>query len=263
MAQAQSLQVPMRVREDGREERTAPVLVSVSIETDREAASRRQLMVFQLTDETDPFFLYTLRITEEEFQTLKIDQSILVDFAEFPSKFTELLQLCLEHAGEDAPRFAVGLVASPAQAYLSIVETNQFKNLTHLKLEMRAGNDGAVKRYLAGELGKAKAHRDSLQAQLRTETTGLQHSLDVSHARLHEAQTKEEAATEQLSACKMAHASTCGDLRQHAANLQQELQTKNEADKSDMARAHREGELINQRKVEELRARGEILADEK
>ena len=40
----------------------------------------------QLTDETDPFFLYTLRITEEEFQTLKIDQSILVDFAEFPSK---------------------------------------------------------------------------------------------------------------------------------------------------------------------------------
>jgi hypothetical protein len=43
----QSLQVPMRVREDGREERTAPVLVSVSIETDRESASRRQLMVFQ------------------------------------------------------------------------------------------------------------------------------------------------------------------------------------------------------------------------
>ena len=46
--QAQSLQVPMRVREEGREERTAPVLVSVSIETDREAASRRQLMVFQV-----------------------------------------------------------------------------------------------------------------------------------------------------------------------------------------------------------------------
>ena len=30
----------------------------------------------------------------------------------------------------------------------------------------RAGNDGAVKRYLAGELGKAKAHRDSLEAQV-------------------------------------------------------------------------------------------------
>ena len=30
----------------------------------------------------------------------------------------------------------------------------------------RAGNDGAVKRYLAGELGKSKAHRDSLEAQV-------------------------------------------------------------------------------------------------
>ena len=75
--------------------------------------------------------------------------------------------------------------------------------------------------------------------QLRTETSGLQHALDISHARAHEAQAKEEAATEQLSACRMEHASVCGDLRQHAANLQSELQTKNEADKSDMARAHR------------------------
>jgi len=35
---------------------------------------------------------------------------------------------------------------------LQIVETNQFKNLTHLRLDMRAGNDAAVKRYLAGNV---------------------------------------------------------------------------------------------------------------
>lgn len=44
----QDLVVPMRVREDGREERTAPVLVSVGIEPDTQSASRRQLMCFQV-----------------------------------------------------------------------------------------------------------------------------------------------------------------------------------------------------------------------
>jgi len=54
-------------------------------------------------------------------------------------RFTELLHHCVEHEGEEMPRFSVALSATPAQAFLSIVETNQFKNLTHLKLEMRCG----------------------------------------------------------------------------------------------------------------------------
>lgn len=66
--QSYGLLVPLRIREAGREERTSPVLVNVSIEADVHAASRQQLMCFQLTDESDPFFLYSLRITEEEFQ---------------------------------------------------------------------------------------------------------------------------------------------------------------------------------------------------
>ena len=77
MVQSYGLLVPLRIREAGREERTSPVLVNVSIEADTHATSRQQLMCFQLTDESDPFFLYTLRITEEEFQvesrTLKLE----------------------------------------------------------------------------------------------------------------------------------------------------------------------------------------------
>eukprot|EP00960_Hanusia_phi_P039327 753856-Hanusia_phi.AAC.1 len=82
----QILAVPMRIREDGREERRSVVCVSVSIQQDSQSTSTRQLMSFQLTDEADSFFLYTLKISEEEFQNVKSDQSILVDFAEFPNK---------------------------------------------------------------------------------------------------------------------------------------------------------------------------------
>eukprot|EP00961_Rhodomonas_salina_P039381 529297-Rhodomonas_salina.4 len=210
----------MRVREEGREERSAPVLVKVGIEADTQSASRRQLMCFQgcdaehpqqrslwpsasrsfqllhlcavpsamsvrglacrargnpeqkflLTDESDPFFLYSLKISEEEFQAVKVDQSILVDFAEFPDKlggdalllvfcalpslpqhgfqgasdetfcalrFMELLKCCGTAESKEHPKFTTSLVASASSVSLNIVETNQFKNLTHLRLEMR------------------------------------------------------------------------------------------------------------------------------
>ncbi len=61
----------------------------------------------QLTDETDTFFLYTLRISEEEFQSVKLDQSILVDFAEFPQRFLDLLRFCLPSSDTETPNFAV------------------------------------------------------------------------------------------------------------------------------------------------------------
>ena len=51
----------------------------------------------------------------------------------------------------------MSLVAGSPSTSLQIVETNQFKNLMHLRLEMRAGNDAAIKRYLAAELAKTKS----------------------------------------------------------------------------------------------------------
>ena len=43
------LRVPMRIREEGREERTAPVLVMVSIEADAQSSTPRNLMCFQVS----------------------------------------------------------------------------------------------------------------------------------------------------------------------------------------------------------------------
>lgn len=39
---------------------------------------------------------------------------------------------------------------------LSIIETNRFKQLTHLQLSFRIGNDTIVKRYLANRLTQTK-----------------------------------------------------------------------------------------------------------
>lgn len=63
---------------------------------------RTRVLHIELTDERDLLFLYTLTVTEDDFHELKQDQQLLVDFAEFPHKFVELLQTVCEGV-ESAP----------------------------------------------------------------------------------------------------------------------------------------------------------------
>jgi spindle assembly abnormal protein 6 len=59
----------------------------------------------QITNELDPFFFYSLEVNEDDFQSLKVEQCILVDFATFPYKFIELLEQCIVSSCTDNPRF--------------------------------------------------------------------------------------------------------------------------------------------------------------
>jgi spindle assembly abnormal protein 6 len=66
--------------------------------------SRNKILSFQLTEDTDLFFIYTLEISEEEFYRLKQEQNLLVDFTAFPVKFIELLHMCLACEKDLHPR---------------------------------------------------------------------------------------------------------------------------------------------------------------
>lgn len=49
----------------------------------------------------------------------------------------------------------------------SIVETNPFKQLTHLSLQFYPGDDAAVKSYLAARLAQVNAEKRALASSLR------------------------------------------------------------------------------------------------
>lgn len=257
------LVVPLRIRESSREERSAPVKVSISIDPDSSAVSRQQQMNFQLTDESDPFFLYTLRVSEEEFQVLKLDQSILVDFSEFPSKFIELLQSCVAAADEESPKFTAGLSSTPEGTFLSVVETNLFKNLTHLKLEFRAGNDTAVKKYLAKELEKAKGQRNRLQEQLAAQVTANHETIAHTDKTILGLREELEQAQAELNKVRLQHATVAAEMREQSAQYQQEMQAKHEAEKREAARGHSERESVLRAKADDLRVRVERLESER
>jgi spindle assembly abnormal protein 6 len=143
-----------------------------------------------ISSEEDAFFLHTLEVSEEEFQALKAEQGILVDFGNFPGKIIGLLERCIASRHEEAPRYEQvqhcmsstvqanilaqqkGLAARPLQLFLHccrfqavlltkesssifrIMETNDFNQLPHVTLAFRPGNDGAIKQFLACRLAE-------------------------------------------------------------------------------------------------------------
>jgi spindle assembly abnormal protein 6 len=73
------------------------------------AASTRRTSHHPLAPQADAYLLYTLDISEDEFHSLKTEQSLLVDFQTFPSKLVELLRQCQAAAADEHPRFVAVL----------------------------------------------------------------------------------------------------------------------------------------------------------
>ena len=55
-----------------------------------------QVLRVELTSEEELFFMHVLQVNEEDFQTLKVDQGIVVDFLSFPEKIASLLERCTQ-----------------------------------------------------------------------------------------------------------------------------------------------------------------------
>ncbi len=64
-----------------------------------------QVLRIHLSSEEDLFLLHTLEFSEEEFQALKAEQGILVDFGNFPGKIIGLLERCIASSHQEAPRY--------------------------------------------------------------------------------------------------------------------------------------------------------------
>jgi len=159
--------VPVNIREVERESRQAILHIKISIYT--VGPQRHQSLRIELTDESDPFFLYAMDCGETEFHILKTEQNLLVDFQTFPDKFIELLNLCGMNDNQmitSSPKFLCVLHCSQSEfSEFNVVETNQFKHLTHLALKFRSGNDESLKKYLAQQLKLFKSESEEFRAR--------------------------------------------------------------------------------------------------
>uniref|UniRef100_A0A452IWV9 Spindle assembly abnormal protein 6 homolog n=1 Tax=Gopherus agassizii TaxID=38772 RepID=A0A452IWV9_9SAUR len=201
--------VPVQVKCQGCEDRRINVRVRIELQSTSNPVHKKDLVV-QLTDDTDPFFLYNLVISEEDFQSLKCQQGLLVDFSAFPQRFVDLLQQCIQEQNKDTPRFLLQLDASASvldhtPAFLNVVETNPFKHLTHLSLKFLPGNDAEIKKFLAICLKCIKEEKSLLEQKLKKTEDDLTRQLSYTqqvqtqYQQQHEQQKKELESLHQKS----------------------------------------------------------------
>jgi len=264
-------EVPVRVRPLGRDVFTATL--TIRLQPDNTSHPRNLLL--ELTDESDLFFYHSLVLGEGDFHTLKSEQRLHVDFQALPAQLVELFRRCLlssgsassgvscdanrsdiaaEHAalgassgyrggvgGGEAPRmFATLDCGAGGDGLLSIVESNPFRELTHIALRLRQGTDDAVKRHLAGKLRELRVCKADLAERLKTSDDGLSKArvqVDefsararvVADERTHLERSLETTHQRELAEIRQEHARTFEDqLRSSAeerAKVEAELKT--------------------------------------
>ena len=128
----------------------------------------KQLKTITLTDNNDPLFLYSVDIAEQEFHSLKHEQSLLIEFQAFPQKFYEMLELC-NSIRDDLNKSTMGSYVciihstGPGDALLIIQEITQFRQLNHLIIKVKNANDSLLKKYLSSLVKDYKIKCEGLE----------------------------------------------------------------------------------------------------
>ncbi|XP_037556502.1 spindle assembly abnormal protein 6 homolog isoform X2 [Dermacentor silvarum] len=209
----------------------------------------------QLTDDADPFFFYTLTLTEEDFQSLKTQQGLLVDFLAFPQKFVDLLELCTKDELKDSPRFVLSLTVhgriGSDPAILDVIEANPFKHLVHLSLKLAPAPDTVVRKHLTSAMRLLKDENRRLEAAFRSSETDL-------HSRLQQYQEMATERSRELDRVRSLHASQLASLReQHERELAAEKENVRKATSEQQFRLdleHRETEQRLKKQIQVLEA---------
>uniref|UniRef100_A0A8C3R0U7 Spindle assembly abnormal protein 6 homolog n=1 Tax=Cyanoderma ruficeps TaxID=181631 RepID=A0A8C3R0U7_9PASS len=250
----------VRVRDCGCEERRLNIRVTIELLSISNPVHKKDLAV-RLTDDTDPFFLYNLVISEEDFQSLKSQQGLLVDFSAFPQKFIDLLQQCIQEQNKDIPRFLLQLVSSaPALDHtpvsLNVVETNPFKHLTHLSLKFLPGTDAEIKKFLANCLKCFKEDKMMLEEKLRKTEEDLTRQLSYTQQSLAEKSRELDKLknewTSYTTALSNKHSQELTSEKERALQAQTQYQQQHEQQKKELENLHQKSIQQLQNRLSEL-----------
>ncbi|XP_051763860.1 spindle assembly abnormal protein 6 homolog isoform X1 [Ctenopharyngodon idella] len=263
------LQVQVKNRET--DERRSVIRISIELQLSSNPVHRKDLVV-RLTDDTDLYFLYNLVISEEDFQSLKVQQGLLIDFTSFPQKFIDLLEQCISEQDRESPRFLLQLTSASSAfdhspSNLNIVETNAFKHLTHLSLKLLPGSDTDIKKYLATCLSTIKEEKQQLEQKLRKTEEDLTRQLNYAQQTLSEKSRELDKLrsewTSQTTSLSSRHMQDLTAEREKALETQSRLQQQNEQLRQELESSHHRSTQQLQTKVSELETANRELIDKK
>ena len=212
------------------------------------------MLIIRLTDESDAYFLHTLRMTYDDFHLLKEREKFLIDFDAFPNHVMGFFDLCLQEEFKPTPRFITHLHihAQTRESRLDVVETNEFQHVTRLKLALLSADDAEIKKYLAeclktarSDIVQAESHAQHLEKDLRLRLQNSEHLLIKKTEELDKLQSEWNSRS---SLVHEKYSVEMGKERETAANNLKDLQIKLDEEKKSL-------ELNMKRTVNKLEAK--------
>jgi len=133
------------------------------------------------------------------------------------------------------------------ESLFNLTETNPFKQLTHLSLRCRAGNDAAVKKYLAGRLTSLKSAAFDLGSDLSSSNAELESLRRECEGYDRERSLAAQEAGQKLRELQASHATAMAEAREFAMVELSAVRGQAEADLRAAAASHAsEAELLGE-----------------
>lgn len=228
----------------------------------------KQVLSIQVNDDEDPFYYYSLVLTEEDYQRLKQLQGLLVDFDSFPTQVIRLLEQCKEQESNDS-KFLLLLEEDRKnggdfhQTSLKIVETNNFKHLCHLVLYIEAGNDNDIKKLMLKKIEalkeknmKAERCISDLESQLFAKSKCLQ-------SKEHELQETKQKWKEERLAFKAESTKELTEETEKLRKVQLEWQIKSQRERNELEDKYQTNLKEKEAELSRLRIENQILQEKR
>ena len=148
----------------------------------------------------------------------------------------ELLRYCLPSSEKPVQNYITILETGlqSTSSNLRIVETNRFKQLTHLSLKMEIGNDSAIKQYLADRLRQTLVQSTSVSLELERLSSLLESEEQRSANQEIEIQRLNQSRQTELSELSTSHQRVMAEQKEKNVAAIDDLQQKRNQDIQDI-----------------------------
>jgi spindle assembly abnormal protein 6 len=226
----------------------------------------------RLTNEKDLFFLYTVSIDEEGFSKLKKELNLNFDYHSVESKLIHLIEQCnaaereiaasSSHTASAFEKYQLKLIlpsTNSAEGELRFVKNDSFREIPIFTLQVRPGNDRAIKQFLADEVMRLKSENQKL-------SQNSSHTEQILRQRLGKSEAELESLRSKLSDITTSYERQLNDLKLENQNMVSKLKESSLIEKENLYRQHTQEKLSLEEKyskqVQELRERCDLLANE-
>ncbi|KAJ4426618.1 hypothetical protein ANN_26416, partial [Periplaneta americana] len=232
----------------------------------RAAMNLRSLSI-EVTDDNDPFVLYSLLVSESDFQVIKEQQGLLIEYDKFSFQLSKLLHLCKSNS-DDGGNYRLVIEETGEETFgnkktvMKIVETNQFKQLCHLILEIGVGTDNEIKKHMADQLKTLKEALHNAEKKISEQEIRAENTARKLEQKEQEIEKLREEWREDSNAVSEKAKEQINTERENAIRVQQDMREAFENEKKQLQTIILETKKSFELLVEELQTEKKLLIEQ-